>query len=195
MRILFVCSGCDFISFFSHLGKATFLRYYFQLANFITSAGIPDRGTLAVIAIQDDTYQKGFLAFIQYTKRSINQDLRNSHLLGTFNICEYVHVPAIQQHEKHLELHNPHAYVYTWHCIIISNVNSVFFYNTYPVLFMATTASSNHRIFLIYFHHKCSECSSSDSTLYSATLNSQAMEPSLAGTMRTQSHIDAHSVV
>jgi len=30
-QILFVCTGCDYISFFSRIGKATLLRYFFSM--------------------------------------------------------------------------------------------------------------------------------------------------------------------
>ena len=33
LQALFVCTGCDYISFFAGLGKATFLRNFFQHAN------------------------------------------------------------------------------------------------------------------------------------------------------------------
>ena len=65
MQTIFVCSGCDYISFFSHIGKASFLRYFFQYANFITGKVTPSKGTLADVALQDNSYQKGFLAFLR----------------------------------------------------------------------------------------------------------------------------------
>ena len=36
IQTLYVVSGCDYISFFSEVGKATFLRYFFQHTSFIT---------------------------------------------------------------------------------------------------------------------------------------------------------------
>ncbi len=63
MQTVFVCSGCDYISFFSQLGKATFLRYFFQYATFITS-GRP-QGTLADTSLDREVYQNGFLAFMR----------------------------------------------------------------------------------------------------------------------------------
>lgn len=63
IQTLFVCTGCDYISFFSQLGKATFLRYLFQHASFITS-GQP-KGTLADTSLHGDIYKQGFLAFMR----------------------------------------------------------------------------------------------------------------------------------
>ena len=65
MQTIFVCSGCDYISFFSQIGKATFLRYFFHHANFITGKATSAKGTLADIALEDNIYQKGFLAFLR----------------------------------------------------------------------------------------------------------------------------------
>ena len=42
--INFVVSGCDYVTFFSQLGKAIFMRYFFRYASFI-SAG-DQRNTL-----------------------------------------------------------------------------------------------------------------------------------------------------
>ena len=63
LQTLFVCTGCDYISFFSGLGKATFLRYFFQYATFITGANA--QGSLTNIQLQGDIYKQGFLAFLR----------------------------------------------------------------------------------------------------------------------------------
>ncbi len=62
MQTLFVCTGCDYISFFSQLGKATFIRYFFQYAN--VTSGDP-LGTLADVALDGDHYKNGYLAFLR----------------------------------------------------------------------------------------------------------------------------------
>ena len=38
LQSLYVVSGCDYISFFSNMGKATFLRYFYQYSSFISGA-------------------------------------------------------------------------------------------------------------------------------------------------------------
>ena len=63
IQALFVSTGCDYISFFHGLGKATFLRYFFQYSSFIT--GINSEGSLANVELQSNTYQKGFLSFLR----------------------------------------------------------------------------------------------------------------------------------
>ena len=47
LQVLFISTGCDYLSYFSGLGKSTFLKVFFQLAEFISGTSV---GTLA------DTY-------------------------------------------------------------------------------------------------------------------------------------------
>ena len=63
VQTLFVCTGCDYISFFSGVGKATFLRYFFQHATFIT--GATAEGSLADIQLNTGNFKRGFLAFLR----------------------------------------------------------------------------------------------------------------------------------
>lgn len=47
-QTIYVATGYDYTSFFSEIGKATFLRYLYQSADFITGENNPDTlGTLA----------------------------------------------------------------------------------------------------------------------------------------------------
>ena len=68
VQTLYVVTGCDYISFFSKMGKATFLRYFYQYASFISS-GQHYPGTLADTSLQHGVYEEGYLAFL--------------HLIGT----------------------------------------------------------------------------------------------------------------
>ncbi len=65
LQIIFICTGCDYLSFFSQIGKATFLRYFFQYASFITGGSETHPGTLADIGLEDGSYKCGYLAFIR----------------------------------------------------------------------------------------------------------------------------------
>jgi len=49
-------------SFFSQIGKATFLRSFFQYAAFIT--GRKSKGSLADTDLEGENYKNGFLAFL-----------------------------------------------------------------------------------------------------------------------------------
>ena len=67
MQTVYAVSGCDYISVFSGLGKATFLRYFFQYASFITAGSShhsSTAGTLADIHL-DSNYESGYLAFLR----------------------------------------------------------------------------------------------------------------------------------
>ena len=59
MQTLYICSGCDYISYFSGIGRATFLKHFFQNAEFISSSSMP--GNLS----ETKHMQTGFLAFIR----------------------------------------------------------------------------------------------------------------------------------
>ena len=65
LQTLFVVSGCDYISFFSRIGNATFMRYFFQYASFVTAGDHTSTpGTLANTNLNSD-YKTGFLAFVR----------------------------------------------------------------------------------------------------------------------------------
>ena len=66
LQTLHVSTGCDYTSFFSKIGKATFFRYFCQYASFITSGSDPTTpGTLSHTSIPSDEHKLGFLAFIR----------------------------------------------------------------------------------------------------------------------------------
>ena len=65
LQTLFVVTGCDYVSFFSGIGKATFLWYFFQHAEFITGESQYTQGSLSDTLLDDDTYKQGFLAFLR----------------------------------------------------------------------------------------------------------------------------------
>lgn len=64
MQTIYVATGCDYTSFFSQIGKATFLRYYFQYASFIIAGIDSTPGTLADVSLYDGSYKLGYLAFV-----------------------------------------------------------------------------------------------------------------------------------
>ncbi len=102
-QVLYVTSGCDYISFFSQLGKASFLRYFFQYSSFI-SCGNEHPGTLADTGL---AHEQGYLAFIRmigtlyFKKHSTGFETPSpaSHFL-TF--CD-PNLTALQQHSVWLD--------------------------------------------------------------------------------------------
>ena len=66
LQTLFVATGCDYISFFSGIGKATFLRYFFQHSEFITSGQENITGTLADVGTSaENENEQGFMSFLR----------------------------------------------------------------------------------------------------------------------------------
>ena len=66
LQTLFVCTGCDYVSFFHGIGKATFLRYFFQYAPFITGAtNASTPGTLGFTKLPITNWKLGYLAFLR----------------------------------------------------------------------------------------------------------------------------------
>ncbi len=64
LQTLFVTSCGDYISFHG-IGKATFLRYFFQYAVFISSNQKHAMGMLADVSLDDSSYEQGFLSFLR----------------------------------------------------------------------------------------------------------------------------------
>lgn len=70
-QCLFICTGCDFVSYFKTLGKATILNVFFQHAKFISSSQAPgslhdtskgNNGYLSFIRLVGTCYFKKHLA-------------------------------------------------------------------------------------------------------------------------------------
>ena len=61
MQMLYICTGCDFISFFNGLGKATFMATLFEYSDFICS----DTTATHTPGIISDADPTGFLSFIR----------------------------------------------------------------------------------------------------------------------------------
>ena len=88
MQSVYVCTGCDYISFFNQIGKATFLKHFYQHASFVTSGKNPSTpGTLADISLTENSYKTGFLAFMRlvgtayFKKHSTGFDVSSPGLL------------------------------------------------------------------------------------------------------------------
>ena len=63
IQVLYICSGCDFVSFFAHFGKTLFFKVFFQYARFITGdLGNSTPGHLNQTSVPTD-YEVGLLSF------------------------------------------------------------------------------------------------------------------------------------
>jgi len=97
LQTLFICSGCDYISYFRSMGKATVLNGFFQYASFICGQNMP--GCLHDTSPYNK--QQGFLAFIR--------------LVGSLYFKK-----NIVKHLKQLKDTRPHTPVQLHSCIITS---------------------------------------------------------------------------
>jgi len=105
IQTIYVCTGCDYISFFSQIVKTTFLRYFFQYASFITS-GNPE-GTLADTVLEDNIFETGYLAFLRlvgtvYFKKYATAFKMQSPATHFIQFCTATH-SIRQQHTAWLE--------------------------------------------------------------------------------------------
>ena len=75
-QVLYVTTGCDYVSFFFSLGKTTFMKTFFQHAQFITGQLPYTSGTLSDTSLVHERYEQGFLSFLRLvstTKKDIRQ--------------------------------------------------------------------------------------------------------------------------
>ena len=64
-QVLYVTTGCDYVSFFFSLGKTTFMKTFFQHAQFITGQLPYTSGTLSDTSLVHERYEQGFLSFLR----------------------------------------------------------------------------------------------------------------------------------
>lgn len=67
LQAIYVATGCDYTSFFSRIGKSTFLRYFYQYASFITGGTDTSTtpGSLGTNKFQVTNWEQGYLAFLR----------------------------------------------------------------------------------------------------------------------------------
>ena len=65
MQVLYIVSGCDFVSFFARFGKSTFLKVFFQFSDFISGNSSPETcGQLSFTDV-DNNHELGLLSFFR----------------------------------------------------------------------------------------------------------------------------------
>ena len=101
LQTLFICTGCDYISYFKSIGKATILNNFFQYASFISGYNMP--GYLHNTLTSNKQY--GFLSFVRligtcYFKKHLTAFIAlkghdtPTHLYNSLD-------PLLQTEEKH----------------------------------------------------------------------------------------------
>ncbi len=106
-QTIFTATGCDYTSFFSGIGKATFLRYFYENAEFITSGKGNAPGTLADIGLQHNTFDKGVLVFlcfvgVVYFKKHASE-FSTSTPTSHFNKLDTQGLSPTQKHQQWLD--------------------------------------------------------------------------------------------
>ncbi len=94
--MLYICSGCDHISYFAGIGKAMFCNVFFQHASFITGSEMPGELSFTTVdAIKENClsflrligtlyFKKHFSAMVSLRETETPQQLLNSKgSLGT----------------------------------------------------------------------------------------------------------------
>ena len=101
MQTLFICTGCDYTSYFKFIGKATILNNFFQHASFISGHNMP--GCLSYTLPSNK--QHGFLSFVRlvgtcYFKKHLSAFIAlkghntPNHLYNSLD-------PSLQLEERH----------------------------------------------------------------------------------------------
>ena len=105
-QMLFICSGCDYISYFARQGKATFFNAFFQHAAFISGQQMD--GLLSDTS--EERIEMGFLAFLRligtlYFKKHYAAMVS---LKGTETPLQlfHAHPPSTDLKEQHLLWYN-----------------------------------------------------------------------------------------
>ena len=104
LQTLYICSGCDYSSFFAGIGKVTMMRCFFENAWFITgTSSFP--GTLA--DTDPSSMGKGFLCFIRligtaYFKKHLSAFVQDTPR-ALYNSLTGKNMTPLQQHSKFLQ--------------------------------------------------------------------------------------------
>ena len=106
-QVLYVCTGCDYISFFRGIGKATFLRYFYQYAHLISSGKEGACGTLADTDLSNAQMDSGYLSFLRlvgtvYFKKH-NTGFSTPNPITHFNSFHKPGTTPVEQHYHWLE--------------------------------------------------------------------------------------------
>ncbi|CAG2237373.1 unnamed protein product [Mytilus edulis] len=95
IQVLYICSGCDYVSFFVGFGKAFFFSTFFQYAQFIS--GLQPKSVGMLCDTSPNSKDDGFLAFLRligslYFKKHITEFLPEFVTLVTYLKMFFINV-------------------------------------------------------------------------------------------------------
>ena len=108
LQTLFVSTGCDFVSFFSGIGKAFFLKVFFEYAKFVAVdltepfvSAVPHANLLEQATASQLSYilQVGRLCVLQETCQCFSMD-KTPSLMNSFAMAS---LSSPEQHQKWLD--------------------------------------------------------------------------------------------
>ena len=103
IQSLYICSGCDFVSYFCHLGKSIFFNTFAQFANFISGESTANLGCTNV-SVDSERGLLSFLRLILCVYFKVNRACLHNydsprHLFNTLTVNN-----PLEHHHKALEI-------------------------------------------------------------------------------------------
>ncbi|XP_072039333.1 uncharacterized protein [Amphiura filiformis] len=116
LQTLYICSGCDFVSYFAKQGKGRFYRAFFQHAGFISGSSLASvRGSLACTSRNQNQHELGMLAFYRLVgtvyflaNKSSLSNSKYDKPEDLFHACESESTSLLDQHRKFLDIIREH---------------------------------------------------------------------------------------
>ena len=103
LQVVYVSTGCDFTSFFSGIGKVTFLKAFYRYSSFITTPGQYTPGSLADVSPESN----GVLAFARLVGVTyFTKHLPAFQAATPISYFESYYTPNINAEEHHMQWYN-----------------------------------------------------------------------------------------
>ena len=103
LQVVYVSTGCDFTSFFSGIGKVTFLKAFYRYSSFITTPGQYTPGSLANVSPESN----GVLAFARLVGVTyFTKHLPAFQAATPISYFESYYTPNINAEEHHMQWYN-----------------------------------------------------------------------------------------
>nr|XP_054748899.1 uncharacterized protein LOC129254459 [Lytechinus pictus] len=106
LQVLYITSGCDFVSYFAHIGKPTFLKLFFQHAHFINGCYSNTQGHLAQteLNVNSDDGLMSFYRLIMCIYYHVNRSCLHNYnsIIDLYNSIEDSDI--MSRHHKALDI-------------------------------------------------------------------------------------------